>query len=53
MIDVVLSGVADVPYYPIGIQMYGRLPRVVNSLAIANIPHVVSNGLREYRADTL
>ena len=25
MVDVVLSGVADVPYYPIGIQMYGGL----------------------------
>jgi hypothetical protein len=53
MVDVVLLGVADLPYYPIGIQMYGGLPRVVNSLAIANIPHVVSNGLHEYGADTL
>ena len=26
MVDVVLSGVADVPYYPIGIQMYGVSP---------------------------
>lgn len=53
MVDVVLLGVADVPYYPTGIQMCGRLPRVVNSLATENVPHVVSNGLREYGADTL
>lgn len=26
VVNVVLSGVADVPYYPIGIQMYGVSP---------------------------
>ena len=43
MIDVVLSGVADLPYYPIGIQMYGGLDRVLNSLATTNIPSVTSH----------